>query len=333
MSLDLMNLKQFLDENNITIEYFNNCEIKWDTLKEIGLDHSSKFEQLEGVAESFAKTIQREKKVHSVRYRVKDPQHLMEKIVRKTNPNEASYNDNYLNITKDNYHEIITDLIGIRALHLFKDDCYDINDYLLNTWNTKEKPTYYYRDGDEISEDLGIFSAKIHPAGYRSIHYIFESQPLKQKIYTEVQVRTIFEEAWSEIDHKIRYPNFSDNEQVSYFLRIFNRLAGSADEMGSFVKELINEFEANALELQNVKRENEQNIAEIDRLFEKINSSNGKHNEQNALIKDLEYQVQKFKKSTPKNDHIYITNNNKNLREPVLFSFPEKNITNKVNQK
>jgi hypothetical protein len=54
----------------------------------------------------------------------------------------------------------------------------------------------------------------------------------------ELQVRTIFEEAWSEIDHRVRYPRVSDEELLEQFLAIFSRLAGSADEMGTFIKQL-----------------------------------------------------------------------------------------------
>jgi putative GTP pyrophosphokinase len=326
MDLELMELEQFLERNNITSESWGSSKIEWSVLKEIGCDHYSKLEQLEESAELFAKIIQRGKKVHSVRYRVKDPEHLMEKIVRKTTPKDL--NEAYLNICKDNYHEIITDLVGIRALHLFKDDCFEINEYLLNIFNNKEQPIYYYRDGDELRSDLDIFSAKVHPAGYRSIHYIFESQPLNQKIYTEVQVRTIFEEAWSEIDHKVRYPNFSENEQVSYFLRIFNRLAGSADEMGSFVKELVHELDLNAKELQEVKfenqrvnNENEKNIEEINNLFDQLDSSNGEYETQVELIKDLKSQVAKLTlKSKPVSRGIFVTKREEGSRTSFNFN-------------
>lgn len=57
-------------------------------------------------------------------------------------------------------------------------------------------------------------------------------------VISEIQVRTLFEEGWSEIDHRVRYPNFSDNPLLAYFLNIFNRMSGSADEMGSFLNDL-----------------------------------------------------------------------------------------------
>lgn len=307
MIIEGMELEQFIERKNITIEDWNKSKIEWDTLKEIGIDHLSKFEQRKETAELFARIIQRCSKVHSVRWRVKDPEHLMEKIVRKTIEGSDTYNAAYLSIDNTNYHEIVTDLVGVRALHLFKDDCFEIDEYLCQIWNTKETPVYYVRDGDEATTGLDRFEVKQHPAGYRSIHYVFESQPLNQKIYTEVQVRTIFEEGWSEIDHKVRYPNFSDNEQVSYFLRIFNRLAGSADEMGSFVKALVNELESTAQELEqikqenvHIKKENDKNIAEIDRLFSELDSSKGQNRTQDELVKDLKAQVEKLKAQSQK---------------------------------
>ncbi|MEP4099511.1 RelA/SpoT domain-containing protein, partial [Paraglaciecola sp.] len=198
-----LTLEEFIKRNNITAEDWNESLVEWDTLREIGLDHFSKLEQRKETAELFARIIQRCKKVHSVRWRVKDPEHLMEKIVRKTLETSDSYNPQYNDIDKNNYHEIVTDLVGVRALHLFKDDCFEIDEYLREIWNTKETPVYYVRGGDETGDGLERFDIKQHPAGYRSIHYVFESQPLNQKIYSEVQVRTIFEEGWSEIDHKV----------------------------------------------------------------------------------------------------------------------------------
>lgn len=326
MNLEGMKLEQFLERNNINEGDWKNSKIEWDELKAIGLKHFSKIGQLKETAELFAKIIQQYPKVHSVRWRVKDPEHLMEKIVRKRIEGSDSYNPAYLDINHLNYHEIVTDLIGVRALHLFKDDCFDIDEYLRDTWNTKEIPVYYERDGDELEIDKERFNVKPHPAGYRSIHYVFVSQPLNQNVYTEVQVRTIFEEGWSEVDHKVRYPNFSDNAQVSYFLRIFNRLAGSADEMGSFVKDLVSGLEETEKELEHFRRENEKikqendkNINEIDRLFMELDSSKGKNARQNRLVNDLKNQVDKLKSQSHKS--------------PVFFSSDNSDSSTKTTQK
>jgi ppGpp synthetase/RelA/SpoT-type nucleotidyltranferase len=168
--------------------------------------------------------------VHSVRWRVKDTDHLLEKIIRKC----AEGHKKYKNVDSKNYFEIVSDLVGLRALHLFKDDCFSIDSDLRRTWTPSEPPIAYVREGDppDLTKKFGEhgFEVKEHPAGYRSVHYIFLTQPFQRKVFAEIQVRTIFEEGWSEIDHRVRYPNFSNDQLVSYFLTIFNRLAGSADE-------------------------------------------------------------------------------------------------------
>lgn len=75
--------------------------------------------------------------------------------------------------------------------------------------------------------------------GYRSVHYLIQTtSETGEKFFVEMQVRTVFEEAWSEIDHIIRYPYDVDNPILSDYLSIFNRIVGSADEMGTFIKNL-----------------------------------------------------------------------------------------------
>ena len=75
--------------------------------------------------------------------------------------------------------------------------------------------------------------------GYRSVHYLIQTQSeTREKLFVEMQVRTVFEEAWSEIDHIIRYPYDVDNPILNDYLSIFNRIVGSADEMGTFIKNL-----------------------------------------------------------------------------------------------
>jgi len=292
MNIEDMELNEFLSRNNISEEEFTECALDWELIQSIGADHQSKIDDLEDLAESYAKTIQRFTKVHSVRWRIKDPEHLMEKIVRKTTKGSGSYNKKYINISVSNYSTKITDLIGIRALHLFKQDCVEIINSLEKRWKKSEKITAYIREGDnkEDYKDRAAWVVKEHKAGYRSIHFVFSTSPHKSKVFTEVQVRTIFEEGWSEIDHKIRYPNFSDNEDIGAFLDIFNRLAGSADEMGSFVKSLSTMIENKEAELKNLEVENAEYEKKIQSLLEKLKQKS-ESVEVNELVESLESEM------------------------------------------
>ena len=86
---------------------------------------------LQTVANGFSALLQTLDGVHSTRVRLKDPDHLLEKIVRK----RADKRD----ITIRNYRTEITDLIGARALHLFKTDWPEIHWKIVDTWGAKTK--------------------------------------------------------------------------------------------------------------------------------------------------------------------------------------------------
>jgi len=109
-----------------------------------------------------------------------------------------------------------------------------------------------------------------HPFGYRSIHYVIKSQPAKCVRLVELQVRTIFEEGWSEIDHKVRYPRQSDDPLLAFFLTIFNRLAGSADEMGTFTKILATNLRQQTARANRSAREIQEKEAELKRTISQL---------------------------------------------------------------
>lgn len=292
-----LSLDDFLAKNRIDEETWEKANIEWTTLQAIAIDHEVQSEQLGESAALLAKVIQKFEKVHSVRWRVKDSEHLLEKIVRK----RAAGNTKYADIAPDNYFERVTDIVGIRALHLFKEDCLEIDIALKSLWSPIETPVVYKRAGDnnELSkkfEEKG-FEIKDHPVGYRSVHYVIESRPLNRQVITEVQVRTIFEEGWSEIDHKIRYPNFSENELVGYFLGIFNRMAGSADEMGGFVRGLaatIKYFEA---QVAAAKEENKATLRDMEQALGQLESVKEQDKTSKASIAKLKMEVAKLKEA------------------------------------
>ncbi|WP_269501129.1 RelA/SpoT domain-containing protein [Burkholderia sp. IMCC1007] len=226
----------FREQNKITEAEWEIANIDWNTLSAIGNHHESQKNSLSRIAEAMARDLQSIDRVHSVRFRVKDTDHLLVKIIRK----RVEGSDKYADINLENYQEKITDLVGVRALHLFKEDVFRIDVRIREAWHLAEAPPVaYVRGGDqgEKLEDAG-FDVKVHKAGYRSVHYIVSTSPGRQIVFAEIQVRTIFEEGWAEIDHTVKYPNFSDDETVAEFLGIFNRLAGAADEMGGFVRRM-----------------------------------------------------------------------------------------------
>lgn len=285
-----MNQEGFLKKYNISDEDFKKTKLNWKQLEIIQADYIKHIPKLESSAIYIFNSLMKTPNVHSVRYRIKDAEHVIEKIIRKKIKEPKS------NITLDNYIDELTDLIGVRALHLFKEDWFGIHELITSTWDFKEEPVANYREGDSLEykkkfEELGC-NVKEHPFGYRSVHYIVETKPAKAKYYAEIQVRTIFEEAWSEIDHTIRYPYDQDNPIFGQFLMILNRLAGSADEMGTFIQFLKKDLQ---------QRENVHKQALI---------------EKDDLIKQLEAKVKDLKIGQP--DLQFLTDGLEKLKMPIL---------------
>ena len=254
-----MTENEFLEKYNISEVDFVASGFSFNRLTEIQNDYVAQFQKFDDAGANLVRSILRYPLVHSVKYRIKDSEHLMAKIVRK------SVAQPKLNIDIHNYQDQIRDIIGIRILHLFKADWTTIHEELISNFKFMEKPEANVRRGD-LPDFVNFYKAngckiKYHPAGYRSVHYLIKTEPTKKPLVCEIQVRTIFEEAWSEIDHKVRYPYFTDNLIVNQYLALFNRLAGSADEMGGFVlnlKEDALEKAQNALELQKLQAQIQQ---------------------------------------------------------------------------
>jgi ppGpp synthetase/RelA/SpoT-type nucleotidyltranferase len=286
---------EFLLKNSIQKSEWDAAGLEWESLREIGVDHVKNLESLNQLAEIYSKAIQGFEPVHSVRWRVKDVNSLMNKIFLKRLEGKEKYKD----ISKENYREKITDLIGIRAIHLYKNDCLTIDKCIRDKWEQCEKTIAYIRDGDgevlkKQFEESG-FDVQEHRAGYRSIHYVSKSKPFNGELCFEIQVRTIFEEGWSEIDHKMRYSSASDDQLVANCLTIFNRLAGYADEMGSFVRDLSVSQVKLYKDLEDLNRERDQAHARAQDLLVELEKSKDQGTLNKNLIDQLRRELQTLK--------------------------------------
>ena len=230
--------QNFLKKYNISQDRFRKSFLTWDTLREIADDFEVHRDEHLKTVQEYAVAIQQCSAVHSLSFRVKDTEHLIEKIIRKN----EKYLEQGKSITKDNYREYITDLIGIRILILFKEEWKNVHDFIIESYrdNFIEDPFAYIRKGDNKSYYEGNIKI-IEDRPYRSVHYTVRND---DGTGIEIQVRTLFEEAWSEVDHKIRYPYNIGNDMMNRYLEIMNRAAGMADEMGTFIHSHIKSFEA-----------------------------------------------------------------------------------------
>ena len=115
----MLNKKQFLSNYNISEEFLIQNNIEWGTLTEIYNDFNKYRKSYETQADLIANILRGHKKVHSVKTRVKEAEHLIEKVIRKTEDRKRKYGKDF-KFTVGNYKDEITDLLGIRVIHIFK---------------------------------------------------------------------------------------------------------------------------------------------------------------------------------------------------------------------
>lgn len=271
--------KSFLMAYNHDIEAVSEIGLDWASLVEIHDYYKGiMVNKLEIAAQELFLQLKTIKGAHTVKYRIKDPEHLIDKIIRKKIEDDRE-------VTKDNFLEEFDDFIGFRILHLFKTDWEPIFETIKSKYVTKEKPVAYHREGDDPAftqkcKDMGL-EPKVKEAGYRSIHYIAKFPFFAGGLFKcEIQIRTLFEEAWSEIDHLVRYPNNTDNDLLNSYLLMFNKIAGYADDMGTFLM---------AMRSGLYQQQNERNKLEnvIEELRKEISTLKVKNSQQKAKIEDL----------------------------------------------
>lgn len=245
---------EFLTTYNLTEEDLTAARISWEELAAIYEDYAAKEDSFRDLGKDFVDQylydIERAG-IHSYRYRTKQPGHLLEKIIRKRKENYAKF----AALDRTNYHKFMTDLIGIRVFFLYREDWIYFHKYITTRFENDpanyvedriadfdenpehyyiaERPKVYKRSGD--SKIFDGTQIEIRAGGiYRSLHYIVKYKGY----YVEIQGRTLFEEGWSEVDHDIVYPYYKDDEMLTDFSKLLNRLSGMADEMSSYFRKM-----------------------------------------------------------------------------------------------
>lgn len=233
-------IDNFLDNNpqlqNIVLQQ----NIDSSVLEAIYKDYIKYINTYKNQADFIANILRSNPSIHTVKSRIKNPDRLIEKVIRKTENRKSKYGFDF-QFSLENYKEEINDFIGIRVIHIFKEQWRDIHEFIVNTWKVVEISANV-RDGDnvEVFDELDI-DVISRSSGYRSVHYLIEFSPTNEKVIAEIQVRTIFEEGYGEIDHRLRYSHHEIPEILKSNLLLFNRIIGSADEMASLINTLSKE--------------------------------------------------------------------------------------------
>ncbi len=275
----------FFKECKISQEEVDSAKLHWHELAKIYDDHKSREVLLSTTANTISQIIQGMSKVHSVRLRIKDPASLIGKIVRKrkADPNR--------DINYNNYKDEITDLIGIRILHLLKSDWESIHRGLFDHFSAKGKPVAYIREGDS-NEWITMYKnagcrVEDHERRYRSVHYEVKVGITKEPIIAEIQVRTIHEESWSELDHAINYP-VQASLIIQNLLSTLNQLAGISDELSAYTMYVFNAFEEQKAEIEMLQNSYSAKLSETEELINRLEVKEAEKTKIKEKLKDLE---------------------------------------------
>jgi ppGpp synthetase/RelA/SpoT-type nucleotidyltranferase len=134
-------------------------------------------------------------KVQSVQHRAKNPSSFGRKaaVPSEEDPNAPKYSEPL---------KQVTDLAGVRIITYFPETVKQIDKLLSDEFEVAERSD----KGQELMEEERF--------GYQSIHYLVRVKAERAhlaeydrfaKTVTEVQVRTILQDAWAEIEHDIQY--------------------------------------------------------------------------------------------------------------------------------
>jgi ppGpp synthetase/RelA/SpoT-type nucleotidyltranferase len=172
--------------------------------------------------------------VHSIRSRLKDPDHLRDKLQRKMR--KCRVERRPFNVRPENLLVEVNDLAGVRILHLYTRQIRRIDTSIReilqeSKYELIEGP--FARTWDDESrrffEECGIATQE-SPSMYTSVHYIIGSAS-KTKVTAEIQVRTLMEEVWGEVDHTMNYPTPIDSLACSEQLKVLARVTSSASRL------------------------------------------------------------------------------------------------------
>jgi len=173
--------------------------------------------------------------IHSIKTRAKDPSHLEDKLFRKLTASKLEGGKEF-DITTENLVERVTDLAGVRLLHLHTQQFPEINAHIKSllheegyliiegpearTWDDE------YRKVFEFHGIATIASERL----YTSVHYIVQTSA-KSKRTIEVQVRTLAEELWGEVDHSMNYPVPTEIHACKEQIKVLARLTSSCTRL------------------------------------------------------------------------------------------------------
>jgi ppGpp synthetase/RelA/SpoT-type nucleotidyltranferase len=166
--------------------------------------------------------------IHFIKYRIKDPGHLREKLIRKAIAADS--------IDKTTLFDRITDLAGVRIVHLHTEQMREIHTAIQGILEEQqlrlvEEPTANCWDVEyaKVFGEFGLVT-RSRETMYTTVHYVVRANQ-RTKVTCEVQVRTLMDEVWAEVSHRVNYPNASPSRACQDQLKVLARLTSGCTRL------------------------------------------------------------------------------------------------------
>lgn len=141
----------------------------------------------------------------------------------------------------------IHDVAGLRILCLYEDQIFTLHDKLLEM--IKKKPARYqivefkifnYTDEfliKQIKDRFALYSSEASVtienkvSGYKSLHYKLQFHEGEDTLYAEIQLRTLLQDIWGELEHLVSYKGGAVSVSLKEMFRILSRDLSNNDSM------------------------------------------------------------------------------------------------------
>ena len=168
--------------------------------------------------------------IHFIKHRVKAAESLRAKLRRLAGKDDGE------TIDESNLFRRITDLAGLRIIHLHTDQIASMHPRILkileqNRYRVIGKPVAYCWDVEyeRLFQEVGLRTERADSM-YTTVHYDIQASAEKS-MTCELQVRSLVDEVWGEVSHRVNYPAESPSEACRDQLKVLARLTSGCGRL------------------------------------------------------------------------------------------------------
>lgn len=175
--------------------------------------------------------------IYAIKYRAKSHESTFLKIKRKPNKTLTT----------------ITDYAGVRVLCLFSQHLIPILTELLiilprNGYNLKRVSLFNYEDSPDFCQNVKECVTKKYPqaaiekekrvSGYKSVHMVIWRKVGDNNVNIEVQLRTLLQDVWGELEHALSYKKGSIHPHIKKSFIMLAQELDAKDQLMSHLKDI-----------------------------------------------------------------------------------------------